>query len=195
MNEIFDKIYCINLDNRVDRWKKSNIFFTENMINVERFSAIKNSNGALGCALSHTEIIKIAKQQNFKNVLIFEDDFNFINYDYKIIKDSFNELPEDWDIFYLGFNPTEKLINYSQNLYKINGAWCLHAYAVNYKFYDYILNNFVLPIDMLHKNAQKKYNFYGIKNVICTQRNEYSDIQNSFCNNQDVILESFRAYL
>ena len=70
----FDKVYCINLDSRKDRWKECVIEFNKIGIldEVERFSAVKHERGIAGCTLSHYEIIKKCKKDGCKNVLIFE---------------------------------------------------------------------------------------------------------------------------
>ena len=47
-------------------------------IKYERFNAISRPDfGIIGCTQSHLEIIKMAKQNNYKNILILEDDFTF----------------------------------------------------------------------------------------------------------------------
>jgi hypothetical protein len=75
-----DKIFVINLDIREDRLRG---FLEETdrigLSNVERFSAIyKPKTPCLGCTLSHLEVIKIAKERSYKNIIVFEDDFQFL---------------------------------------------------------------------------------------------------------------------
>ena len=89
------KINIINLKERTDRWKDCLIQLKKyNIENYERFEAIrpdlkkidpiqysKNNLkmdekyiiGALGCKLSHIEIIKNAKKNSYKQILILED--------------------------------------------------------------------------------------------------------------------------
>ena len=100
LNDLFDKIYCINLEKDKDRLnhmiklsKDFNFIFTRiNAIDYkeERVRGIyKNlSNdcriktdptgpiaaGAIGCALSHIEAIKDAKKNAYKSILLLEDD-------------------------------------------------------------------------------------------------------------------------
>ena len=59
------------------------------------------SAGELGCSLSHYEIWKNAKEQNFERILVLEEDF--------LIQSEFtmkmvNDLPDDWDMVYFGRN-------------------------------------------------------------------------------------------
>jgi len=165
----FEKIYCMNLDSRPDKWalceeefKKYNILDI-----VERFPAIAvyNSVGmttAHGCAKSHLSIIENAKKDKLDNVLILEDDLYFLDYciDYKdknkkeIIKSDPREilalgLPEankiDWDFFYLGYNIklpqfcNKKIL--SDNLFQSTLQLTTHAYAIRHTAYDYVLDD------------------------------------------------------
>ena len=78
-DKFIDKIIYINLDHRTDRKKEiENELEKFNLKNYERFPAIKHINGAIGCSKSHLEIIKNAKQQGYKNILVLEDDFEFL---------------------------------------------------------------------------------------------------------------------
>jgi hypothetical protein len=92
--ELFDpieKVLYINLDIRTDRKDEieqqfKNVNLPEDKI--ERISAVYNQHGALGCTASHIKCIKYAKEQGWKNVLILEDDYNFINNN-EVIKTKF----------------------------------------------------------------------------------------------------------
>ena len=86
LNEYFDKIYCINLDRRPDRWEKCSNLFERDGIIVDRFSAIdknniknesKIANGPLACLSSHWNILNKALKEGYEKILIFEDDISF----------------------------------------------------------------------------------------------------------------------
>ena len=90
MNIYFDKIFCVNLDDRKDRWESAKLQFDKHKLEVERISAIKGSGlnldwppeikeGAVGCSLSHLFTMKMAKQMNLSNYLVLEDDIEFDN--------------------------------------------------------------------------------------------------------------------
>lgn len=71
--------------------------YTDHYTNVE-------PNAAYGCYQSHYKILNyFIHQDNIKNLLILEDDAKFVdNFERKL--DSFlNEVPEDWDVLYLGW--------------------------------------------------------------------------------------------
>jgi len=87
LQQTFDKIYCINLDTRPERWDYCKKEFAKyNMVElVERYPAVsfkKDKLAIKGITTSHINVIKLAKQNNYKNVLIFEDDVQFITYKY-----------------------------------------------------------------------------------------------------------------
>ncbi|MEI6710981.1 MAG: glycosyltransferase family 25 protein [bacterium] len=97
----FEAIYCINLDRRTDRWEVAQKEFKKAGIldRVIRFSAFETpKKGAAGCLLSHRTIVQIAKERGWENVLVFEDDIEFIDIDFPV---NFLELPAKWNLFYL----------------------------------------------------------------------------------------------
>lgn len=158
----FDKIYCINLEERKDRWTNCQKQFIDLDIcrKVERFNAVKfkdsalssKANSQIGCTLSHYEIMKEVKKKNYSRVLVLEDDFLFTkSLEYLNIKlhKSICELPKKWDLFYFGsyfvkgydYNPIEK---YSENLVKVNTGFCTHALSYSLNGVIKILNNLKL---------------------------------------------------
>lgn len=199
----FKRIYCINLAHRADKWADCLKEFKT--LNIEdkiiRFEGIKFDlnkygwiSGRAGCFASHREIINICSKDNVSNVLILEDDVEFINDPIKNLNLALKELPKDWDIFYLGMNPTSEifpdpLIRISQNLLKVKSALTTHAIAYNKSSYNDILNN--IPegdsiINWLHSNISMDgwfmRHYLNTKNVFCpneflaTQRKSVSDI-------------------
>ncbi len=146
--DFFDKIYCINLDSRTDRWIKCQEKFKKLGIldKVERFSACKFQHpniqfkkllGQAGCTLSHLSILKKALDNNYSNYLVLEDDFEIdeTQTDFLLkLNNSLNELPSDWDILYLGGNLTNEygkspIEKYSNFLYQVESCHTTHAIA------------------------------------------------------------------
>ena len=151
ISKYFDKIYCINLDSRLDRWEECLVEFKKIGIQtqVERFSAIPLQPGIAGCTKSHYEVVKLAKKNNYKNILIFEDDVSLINSDFfSILEKTHIQLKKHnltYDLLYLGgnLNPDNK-INYliDDNLAKLTYCKTTHSYALNSTVYDKFLNFF-----------------------------------------------------
>ena len=150
--DYFDRIFCINLDSRPDRWELAKSEFEKIGIleRVERVTAIttdelqydprprknRSSSDLLGqfaCASSHNKCTKLAIKYNAKNYLTFEDDFFFNGYDSEYLADCISELPSDWRLFLLGHARwnQKRCKSYSENLYKMNGFGLAHAYAIN----------------------------------------------------------------
>jgi len=185
INEYFDKVYCINLDERVDRWELAQKEFESiGVTNVERFSAIKHKNGAIGCRESHLNIIAKAKELGLSNVLIFEDDVKTLEDNMKTLDKSINQLQSmDWDLFYLGATVDPNVgvvIPVTDNLVRTNFAYTTHAYAVNSTMFDTILSE--APnhgiIDVFYNRFIVPRGKSFITNpMTCIQQEGYSDIE------------------
>ena len=114
--DFFDRIYVINLPSRDDRrremereLKNAGMPFTSGK--VELFPAIRPDNaepfysiGCKGCFLSHLNVLKEARMQGLKNVLILEDDLE-LRQDFQQYEDIIlAELTQqNWDIVHFGY--------------------------------------------------------------------------------------------
>lgn len=65
--------------------------------------------GEIGCALSHREIYMDMLANNYKKILILEDDIYFIDSTDNDLILSLQELPDDWESLYLGFKGNESI--------------------------------------------------------------------------------------
>jgi glycosyl transferase family 25 len=108
MSKNIEKIIYINLEYRKDRKEQieHELEIMSLKQNSERFDAIKGNPGGIGCGLSHIEILKLAKERNYKNILILEDDFQFIvsKEDFEEQLCLFFENVKEYDICMLGYN-------------------------------------------------------------------------------------------
>lgn len=205
VNNFFDNIYCLNLDRRPEKWNKIKDKFEEFGMKVQRFSAIDGDNipqkilrkysinkYAVGCLLSHYEIIKDAKNKGYKKILIFEDDVNFtedfifkLEYSINVIK--------NWKLLYLGCSQYNWDVEYTNSGYLSKESLGTFAYAIQEDVYDDILetkSNKSLPIDNLLSKVQEKYygQCYSIFPNLCIPDVTISDIRES----RDQILHSSR---
>lgn len=201
INKYFDKIYCLNLDRRGDRWENVKLYFEKNQIEVQRFSAVdggihsKKDNiqnlsdrgiienlNALACLKSHLSIIKDAKLKEYEKILIFEDDVILCDDFLKKIK-----LVEklDWKLLYLGasqFDWTDIQTNdFFYNCKKTLGTF---AYAINSSIYDELISLFEQDsksVDNYLSIIQGKYpesSFVFFPNIVISDV-EDSDIRES----------------
>ena len=206
LSSLVDKIYCINLDRRTDRWSQVNSEFKKIGLQnkVERVSAVEASPGIAGCTLSHYNVIKQAKLANHKSILIFEDDVEFIRTDEfeDILTKSFTQLKESnltYDMFYLGGNVkgnTNKKVD--SNLVRLDNVKTTHAYIVNENMYDVIIDLFDskgihnspswngsdpnrLNIDYRYAtDLSPNYRVYGVWPMLAKQAAGISDINGNF---------------
>ena len=78
MSHNIEKIFYINLDKRTDRREEIESDLKKYGLEAERYSAVHTPNaGIVGCGYSHLNVLKLAKERGYKNVLILEDDFEF----------------------------------------------------------------------------------------------------------------------
>ena len=76
---LFGGIFYINLDRRTDRRAEIEAELASHGFDgAERFAAIPWEKGLVGGGYSHTAVLKEARRRGLKNVLIFEDDFQFL---------------------------------------------------------------------------------------------------------------------
>jgi GR25 family glycosyltransferase involved in LPS biosynthesis len=208
-NTFFDHIFCLNLDERTDRWEESQAEFKKhNIENVERVSAIRGTSlnlplsnnidengyvhpphigginvGAIGNCITTLLILKIAKRSGYKNILILEDDVVF----HENLNEEFNkivpQIPAKWDLIYLGGNHfAGKPIFHSENVFRVTHTVCLHAVAVNHTMYDKLIDKLTdlsTLTDKSFADLQITNNCFVTSPHLAWQRGGYSDIQTS----------------
>jgi len=195
----FDKVFLINLDKRSDRLDARYKVFKEYGVDnlVERYRAVpppinefndyindgkKIKLGEYGCISSHVNIIKMAKANKWKSVLVLEDDVEFINHEY--IDSAIDQLQgKEWDLFYLGNNTHTPLSKADKNLLNLKEGYATHAVAYHERFYDQIISAFdkkeIEIIDVwLSEVGQAKGNSYCSYPITAIQENSFSDIHN-----------------
>ncbi len=88
-------------------------------------------------------------------------------------------LPNNYDMLYLGCNLTAHPAKVTENLYRINGAWCMHGVVISSKFIDYILRVYEYPrlsiIDDWCRTLANEKKFYMTYPMLSYQRKSYSD--------------------
>lgn len=205
----FDRIYCVNLKERTDRWQECLDNFEKlGITNYSRLDAVKvNANihpkrrGQIGCALSYALCINKSLNDDLKSVIILEDDFEFVLEKedlYKKINSALDELPEDWDSLYFGgtignFYGKEPIEKYSDNLFKLNCAHTTHSIAFSNKGLRKIMQHFNNNPEW-HQNLIENYeaidiflardflpnsNSFIFSDLLCYQRVSESDIENT----------------
>lgn len=194
----FDKIYCINLPKRIDRL----LLFVDEMdkynIPFEIFNAIENENGAEGLRQTVELILKEALDNNYKQILIFEDDAYFVCDPNPIMELAIKELPEYWQILYLGgqasngFNRRQ-----SQSLLQLDTCFATHAWALSNNAIKTILaEGLKAPIDnFLVDTIQKEQKCFITYPLLSSQRSGESNIGGTFVDWNPFIVDRYNQKL
>src|SRR5262252_6816960 len=126
MNYKIDRAVCINLDRRTDRWAECQPEFAKLWLPVQRYSAISQPNPNKGLCLSTANVIEQAKNDGLSNVLVLEDDIEFIGLENLV------DPPADFDLYYWGY------VHHSVSTIKVVDRWlqltsaCCGTHAVIY---------------------------------------------------------------
>lgn len=196
MSQNIDKIIYINLDKRADRKEEiENELNHFAITNYERFPAIETAGfGILGCSNSHLEVLKLAKERGYKNILILEDDFQFL-VTKEVFEEELTKLFEiDFDVCMLSYNLNDGRECEYPFLWKAHDVQTASGYIVNSTFYDSLIHVYEESTRMLEqtrmhwlyandqswKILQPQNNWYCFKTRIGKQRDGFSDNANSF---------------
>lgn len=166
INEVVDKVYVINLDKDRERMESIGNQLKGLGIEYTRFSAIKGANirrskylsdfcetfctdGMKGCAISHRLIWDDVVANNYKRVLILEDDAVLSSNFNEEFKRGWKQVPKDFDLFYLGChfkcgdsNPIANLVTkvtngdpkpVDTNILGVGGSLGTHGYIISNK--------------------------------------------------------------
>ena len=150
--------------------------------------------GWVGCKKSHLYILRESSERIFA---VYEDDVQFLLGE-KDIRIAMDELPEDWDMLYLGASPQEPFYRYSPHLFKMGMSWTTHAIIWNRRqggAIEYILQHEdeIGKIDVfLSEQVHPKFNCFLVSPLICTQKQTQSDC----CKRSDLssIVRNYNRY-
>lgn len=139
--------------------------------------------GAIGCALSHRKVWKDMIDNNYTNVIIFEDDFQI--YENYFIIEYLNNLPTDTKIAYLSYESINefnfnKVNNYwktSNNLHSISAASYFLNIELAKELYKYSLIidchiDYYMNFYCLSNNIPRYYSY----NKLVYQNNKYESL-------------------
>jgi glycosyl transferase family 25 len=193
-----DKVIYINLGRRTDRRTHIEHVLAEYDIVAERFEAIEHANGLYGCGMSHLAVLKMARDNSWKNVLILEDDIQF-----ELSSHQFNESirrffseeegPGTFDVCMLDINLQRSEPVKQDWLERVLYAHCAGAYIVQSHYYQKLIDlyEWALPLlldtgmhwiyanDAVWGRLQETDRWYTFKHFrVCKQMPGYSDTKN-----------------
>jgi glycosyl transferase family 25 len=199
MSHNIDRILYINLDKRTDRREEiENELKQVNLYDrAERIEAIPTPNqGILGCTMSHLKAIRTAKERDYNNILILEDDFQFTiekeEFENQITR-LFENMPT-FDVCMISYNIQRSIETNHDFLRKVLEAQTASGYIINKCFYDKLINLYEWAIPLLEqtkehwnyandqcwKRLQPEANWYALATRCGKQRAGYSDNSEKF---------------
>lgn len=180
----FDTIAVINLPHRTDRLTE----FKDEANRVGLTGAfvldgVLNDNRTIGFNKAQYNALAFLSMHGGGG-LVLEDDVIFKNHEH--LEQAMSELPDDWDMCYLGANivgtdlcswPTPE--RFSKHLSRIKQAWTTHAIAYSAKGVQRILTTWMpgdqIYDDVLRCNLENMEAFI-VNPMVADQRPGYSDI-------------------
>ena len=182
----------MNLDKRTDRWDASVLEFNRVGVKVERFSAVdEEETGNRYLSYNHTYHRILSKATG--KTLVLEDDVIFKSMAH--LESALIELPEDWDVLYLGANLNgTRQERYSNNLFKIKNSLMTHAVAYSDKMRRHIVesfnpNEFPVYDEWLRVNAQESFKCFVVAPMVAWQRPGYSDLWQTHANYVSTLMD------
>jgi len=216
----FDAIYCINLKRRPDRKANAIKEFQKlgihnkiiwwdavdgTKLNIEQIPShiihpdMKKNLPAseIGCALSHIGVWMDILKNKYKCAIIFEDDIICVNDFHKTINNTWNYLPNKWDVLYLGHTDYKPWKSATINNYFIKPGYplCTHAYCMKYESVKKILQYTLhcnSPIDNQLADNNDKLVLIAYKKNIFNQRD--SSIIKLLSGNSDIAIDRFMRF-
>jgi len=206
-------VVYINLEHRTDRKEHvekqlANIGLRE----PTRFNAIKMKNGAIGCSMSHLKCLQMAKDNSWPNVLICEDDIQFLNpglFLNQINAFLSSHKTEDWDVLLLAGNNMLPYEKHGANSIKVHHCLTTTGYIVESHYYDALIQNYkegiqklmrepenkkLYAIDKYWIQLQERDNWFLIIPLSVVQMEDYSDIESKKTDFRKYMLDYNKCY-
>jgi glycosyl transferase family 25 len=204
--------FYINLEHRTDR--KEHVEHQLNNIGIKstRFNAIKMTNGAIGCSLSHLKILEDAKKNQLDHILIVEDDITFL--DPSLFKTQINKFFElhnnNWDVILFAGNNMPPFDIIDDTCVKVSRCQTTTGYLVNGHYINVLISNIKMglthlinspcdtvkyAIDKFWFVLQNNSKWYLITPLTVVQREDYSDIEKRVTNYQELMQDLDKAKL
>jgi len=183
-------VFYINLDRRSDRRAEIEAELDTIGLSGERFAAIEGRPGIVGCGQSHLAVLHLARDRGLKNVLIFEDDFQFI-VNKEVFWERLNRFfrsGRPFDVLMFSY-ATEQTEPVDELIMRVISADTASAYIVSSTFYDPLIELYktYLPLlattgehwlyanDQIWKRLQPGAQWFAFVERLGKQRGSYSD--------------------
>lgn len=183
--DFFDEVYVINLPERVDRRMEMQSELDKYGIPFTFFEATKDENGVKGLVESMKRLFTHALEKKQSNVIMLEDDAQFLLPPVDFLKEVLPQLPKDYQLFHLGLNLLAPPKRMSENILKVVDCYSTHAIC-------YSAEGMKVCLERLEEVPLMPYDIFIRQEIICrgatyctfpmlaTQRESYSDIEKSY---------------
>lgn len=188
LQDFVDKGFYINLSHRVDKRDAMSLQLQKLCLDnfIQRVDGIypkdlrfePKHDGkyeiveySTAAANAHLNVVRIAKEKNYNNILVLEDDAEFTENGVTYLLQALKQLSKikNWNILYIGADlgpATETNSNlemYGDNLIKTNNATCSHAYILNKNCFDFFLDYpNITHFDIIMNALPEKYVVYPL---------------------------------
>ena len=204
-------VFYINLESRPDR--KHHVEQQMKILNItaERFNAVKLTNGAIGCSMSHLKCLELAKKNGWDHLMIVEDDILFLNPElFKNQLNKFLKNHKDFDVLLIAGNNVPPYQKIDDSCVKVYRCQTTTGYIVKQHYYDTLIANMREGINLLMKNPdkhvmyaidkywfklQEKDKWFLITPLSVTQREDYSDIEKRPTNYTRVMIDLDKEWM
>ena len=176
------KTYCINLEDRPERWEEVQEEVKKIDIEIERYPGIKWSPGWQGCLMTHKLLLELCRCKRY--FMIIEDDILFLKGAKENLESAISQLPDNWDMLYLGATLNKPLDKVDKNLLRLKRGWATHGIIYNnqHGVADFILD--AAPVtrvdEFIADDVQEKFNCFMCYPMVATQRPGHSDVVNRY---------------
>lgn len=146
---------------------------------AERFDHIPDSRGPhQSFNLGVKAILQRFLDSGQHSLLFLEDDVKFQNMEY--LWPALTELPDNWDVFYLGCNIQSEAKKVTPHIYRVTNAWTTHAVAYTRPIVEYLLRHYPDESSVMYDNwlgtLLPTWNAYVAKPILAVQRPRWSNI-------------------
>lgn len=197
----FNKIFVVSLGNEVghQRMAITDAHLYDEQISYEIWDATENENGVVGLLQSMHKLFTHCINMGFEEVLVLEDDTEFVVTFWPFIKEIWPQLPKDYHCLFLACTLMSRPERVSTNILRIEASYCTNAIVYTREAMQLILpmieSNSTTAYDIiLMKYLQPDRKCYATYPQMCFQRAGYSSIEKTEKDWKSYQTHAFQTY-
>jgi hypothetical protein len=181
INDLFDAVIVLNLDRRVDRLEAITHQLSTLQITWHRWPAIDHINTDMTpiyCNVMNTiNRLFYSQWKGYKQVLLLDDDCEFVDNFYEKFDEVWPLIPDDWDTVSFG-DHIISATTITDKIQKVHESWGGHATAVKISCLPILFNGFkgINFADIELNAMSNKLNRYVIEPGLVGQGRYQSDL-------------------